>query len=356
MTSSAALARTLLVAAITAIAATLLPVSATLAQTQNEPSRKPSLLGWILGTKQDENGGWLFVGSKKTGEAGLYMAISKDGYNWAYVSEGKPIIRQSERNELMLDPFVQRDPDGTFHMVWIWSTSSPAIGYASSNDLLHWTKNRRLPITASIPGVLTASSPSVYYRESKKDWLILWTSSVASTGGGSSAQDRIYYSTTTDFKQFTPAALFFDPGYSVTDANLLGSGMPGLFYLLFQDERTNPLQRRIYAAEGPSTTGPWQRISEPITAPWTEAPAAIQTADGLLIYYHRAQQHAQNAISHDPEDYGAAFTKDMAHWDDESLRISFPSGIHHGSFINITTDEYSMLHHFFLRFDTGLPK
>jgi hypothetical protein len=331
-----------------AIAVTLTSALAS-AQAPDQPSKKPSLLDQILGRNLDETGGWLFIGSKKSGETGIYMALSKDGYNWAYVSDGKPIVRQSERNELMLDPFVLRDPDGTFHMVWTWSASSPAIGYASSNDLLHWTKNRKLTIPA-VPGALAARSPSVYYRESKKDWLVLWTSS--SAAAGSPPQDRIYYSTTTDFKSFTPPALFFDPGYSVTDASLLGSGMPGLFYLIFTDERTSPLQKRIYAAEGPSMTGPWQRISEPITPPWAEAPAPIQVADGLLVYYHRI--HNPQDPTHDPQDYGAAFTKDMTHWNDESLRISFPNGIHHGSFLHITTDEYNILHHFYLRFDTGL--
>jgi hypothetical protein len=352
LTSAACLARSLFVAAISTM---LLSTSPASAQAPSEPSRRPDLLDRVLGLKQDESGGWLFVGSKKNGETGIYMAISKDGYNWAYVSEGKPVIRQSEHDELMLDPFVERAPDGTFRMVWTWSATSPAIGYATSNDLLHWTQNRKLPLTASVPGALTATSPSLYYRESKKDWLILWTSSVAAAGAGSAPEDRIYFSTTTDFKQFTPAKLFFDPGYNVTDASLLGSGMPGLFYLVFQDERTTPLQKRVFAAEGPSMTGPWQRISEPVTGSWAEAPAPIQVADGLLVYYHRVP-NPQDVTSHDPQDYGAAFTKDMAHWNDESLRISFPNGIHHGSFIHITTDEYNILHHLYLRFDTGMPK
>lgn len=354
MTSPGRLARTLFIAA---IAAALLPSIPALAQAApDKADRKPSLLDRVLGHNLDETGGWLFIGSKKSGETGIYMAIGKDGYSWAYVNEGKPVVRQSEHNELMLDPFMQRDPDGTFHMVWIWSTSAPAIGYASSNDLLHWTKNRKLPIAVSVPGALTASSPSVYYRESKKDWLILWTASVASAGAASPPMDHIYYSTTTDFKQFTAAQIFFDPGYSVTDANLLGSGMPGLFYLIFTDERpaerNDPLGKRIYAAEGPSMTGPWQRISEPITGSWAEAPAPIQVADGLLVYYHHA--HHPQDTTHDPQDYGAAFSKDMTHWNDESLRISFPNGIYHGSFLHITTDEYNILRHFYLRFDTGL--
>ena len=340
-----------------AVAAILLPAALVPAQAPNQPSKKPGLVDRVLGLKPDQTGGWLFVGSKKTGETGIYLAVSKDGYNWTYVSDGLPIIRQSEPGELMLDPFIQRAPDGTQRMVWAWSSTSPAIGYSTSNDLLHWAKNRKLDLAANIPGAIAARSPSIYYRESNKVWLILWTSSVASADGAP-PKDHIYYSTTADFKRFTPAKLFFDPGYDVTDANLLGSGMPGLFYLVFTDERpverTDQLGKRVFAAEGPSMTGPWQRISEPITAAWAESPAPIQVTDGLLVYYHRAAN--PQSTTHDPQDYGAAFTHDMVHWNDESLRISFPNGIHHGSFLHVTTDEYNTLHHFYLRFDAGLQK
>jgi hypothetical protein len=341
------LRRTLLLAAVSTM---LLPLLSASAQAPNEP-RKPSLLDRVLGIKQDQSGGWLFVGSRKTGETGIYMAISKDGYNWAYVADGKAITRHSERDELMLDPFIVRAPDGIFRMVWTWSASSPAIGYSTSTDLVHWSKNRKLVLAANIPGASTANSPSIYYRESAKDWLILWSSRVAAPGA--SPADRIYFTTTANFKTFAPAKIFFDPGYDVTDANLLGSGMPGLFYLIFTDERTSPLQKRIYAAEGPSMIGPWQKTSASITASWTEAP--IQVADGLLLYYHRAL-NPQDPTSHGDQGYGAAFTKDMTHWADDSLHIAFPGGIYHGSFLHITTDEYSFLHNYYIRYDAGLAK
>jgi hypothetical protein len=46
----------------------------------------------------------------------------------------------------------------------------------------------------------------------------------------------------------------------------------------------------------------------------------------------------------------------MTHWLDDSLRIRFPGGLEHASFVHISTDEYNTLHHFYLRFDTGMPK
>jgi hypothetical protein len=327
----------------TAIVAMILPVASANAQAAAQPSDKPSRLDDILGfgIKGRETGGWLFVGSRGEGEGGIYFALSKDGYNWSFVNAGQPVVRPSERGELMRDPFIQRAPDGTLEMVWTWSKDKPAIGYSSSIDLLHWTKNRQLPAVAAVPGITRASSPAAYYDATSKHWIILWSGSV-SAGAGGAAQDRIYATTTTDFKQFTPAKLFFDPGYNVTDAALFTTGAASAQSLLFfEDERSG----RIAVAKGAGLDGPWKDISAPFTGAASEAPAAIPVADGLLVYYHH---------SRDPQEYNAALTKDLQQWSDVSLRTAFPGAMRHGSFLRISAEEYSTLHDFYLRFDTGL--
>jgi len=338
---------------IAAIAAIFLSVSCCPAQAPKDSGPEDSLLDRLLGIKPEgPNGGWLFVGSKANGENGIYFSISKDGYHWALVNDGKPVVRQSERGELMRDPFMQRAPDNSLRMVWTWSTGKPTglaavIGYSTSFDLLHWTKNRALPVTAAIPGALNASAPAIYYDPAKKDWLILWSSSVLSAGK-TTPDDRIYSTTTTDFKQFTPARLFFDPGYNVADAIILNAGgTSAQYYLIFRDHSADPLQGRVLIAKGPAMDGPWSDIGAPISAAGSESPAAIRVDGGLLVYYHNAR---------DPQYYGAAFTSDMKQWTDVSLRISFPAGVRHGSFIHITTDEYNIMHDFRLRFDSGLQK
>jgi hypothetical protein len=251
----------------------------------------------------------------------------------------------------MRDPFIQRGPDGTLRMVWTWSRAGTpaAIGYATSNDLLHWTKNRKLDLMASVPGALTATSPATYYDPAKKDWIVLWSSSVASPVGkpNSPPEDRIYATTTTDFKQFAPTRLFFDPGYNVSDATIVTvSATDRQHYLLFEDERANPVEGRIFAAKGPSLDGPWRVIGSSISEGFAQAPAAIPVEDGLLVFYHHYR---------DPQGYDAALTTDMLHWSDVSLKTSFPAEMRHGSFVQISAEEYNMLHDFYLRFNTGLP-
>jgi hypothetical protein len=335
-----------------ALAWLVLPVHSSSAQAQapvpNQKISKPNLLDGIFGLKRETAGdGWLFAASRGEGEAGVYLAISQDGYHWRFVNEGKPVLRQSEKGELMRDPFMQRGPDGTLRMVWTWSKEGapPVIGYASSNDILHWTPHKKLALTSSIPGALTATSPATYYDPVKKDWIILWTSSVVANATAAPEQ-RIYATTTTDFKQFAPAKLFFDPGYTVADAiEVTVSASAKDYELLFQDGRPN--QERLYAAKGAAMDGPWQVTGGPISETWAEAPAALPVDGSLLVYYHHF---------HDPEEFDAAFTKDMQSWTDASLTTSFPGGMRHGSFVQITKEEYETLKDFYLRFDTGLPK
>jgi hypothetical protein len=331
-----------------------LPVQFSLAQTPSQPDKKGSVgsvLDSIFGLKRETNGGgWLFAASKGEGEGGVYLAISKDGYNWTFVNDGRPVIKETAKGELMRDPFMQRGPDGVMRLIWTWSKEGapPAIGYSTSFDLLHWAEHRKLLLTAAIPGALTTTAPAMYYDLAKKQWIILWTSVAAVGGKDSALGERIYSATTKDFKQFAPAKVYFDPGYNVADATVVSASATTQQYgLLFQDERTKPLEERIHMAGGKALEGPWQVSGGPISEGWAEAPAAIPVDDGLLVYYHHF---------HDPQAYSASFTKDMEHWTDVTLKTTFPGGMRHGSFVHITEDEYNMLKDYYVHNDTQLEK
>jgi hypothetical protein len=110
------------------LAPMLLSVSSSTAQTPNNRNdAKPSWVDRFFGLKHDHSGGWLFAASKEDAKDGIYFALSKDGYHWKLVNDGRPIVKQSQRGELMRDPFVQHAPDGGFRMVWNWSTGTPAV-------------------------------------------------------------------------------------------------------------------------------------------------------------------------------------------------------------------------------------
>jgi hypothetical protein len=281
---------------------------------------------------------WLFAGFKGNGEQGVYYAISLDGYHWTIANQDRPAFHQTQANELMRDPFLQRGPDGTFHLVWTWSWNSPTvIGHATSTDLIHWSDHHQLNVLANEPAALNAWAPALYYDSTKQHWLIFWSSTIpgrfpGDTSGDNNLNHRIFSTTTTDFKTLTPAKLFFDPGYSVIDATLLKTG--STYTLIFKDERKTPLKKVLQTASGPTMEGPWSNVSPPISEPWSEGSAIIPVPGGYLAYY----DHYRN-----PQHYAALFSSDLKTWTDATDRIAFPAQLRHGSFLKITQAEYDRI-------------
>jgi hypothetical protein len=321
------------------------------AQSAKQPAQK-SVASFAVTTGSP----WLFAGFKRDSKDGVYYAISLDGYHWKLANGGKAVVPPTDPDELMRDPFLQRAPDGSFRMVWTWAWYRPlVIGYAESKDLVTWTPHRQLAVMDNEPTAANVWAPAMYFDPAKKQWLLFWASTipgrflgddsgdVAKLPGGASVglNHRIFSTTTTDFKTFTPAKLFFDPGYSVIDATVLPPAVPGKpFVLIFKDERKNPLEKHLLTATGPSLEGPWSNLSQPISETWSEGaaiipvqPVAGQPAGFLAYYDHYSQgQH-----------YGAIFSPDLIHWSDALSRIDFPPGMRHGSFLQITRAEYDRL-------------
>jgi hypothetical protein len=284
------------------------------------------------------NSPWLFAGFKGNGEDGVYYAISPDGYNWTIANQDRPVFHQTEPNELMRDPFLQRGPDDSFHLVWTWSWNSPtSIGHSTSTDLVHWTAHQQLNVLANEPGAINAWAPALYYEPDHKRWLIFWSSTIPGRFPGDSSGDnglnhRIFYTTTSDFINLAPAKVFFDPGYSVIDATLVHTGSN--YHLIFKDERKTPLKKVLQVASGPTMEGPWSNITPPISEPWSEGAAIIPVKDGYLAYYDHYR---------DPQHYGALFSTDLKTWTDATNRIAFPAKLRHGSFLRITRAEYDRI-------------
>jgi sucrose-6-phosphate hydrolase SacC (GH32 family) len=171
----------------------------------------------FLGIKPDLSGGWLFVGFKGDSRDGLYFAVSKDGSRWETINFDRPVLWQEQSGELMRDPFIQRAPDGSFRLVWTWSTDPAIIGYSTSTNLIYWSKQLELPVTQVLPAATSVCAPATYYDPEKKNWLLLFSAADSPTRA---AGDRTYVSTSPDFKHFQPARPF-DPGQDVASATLL---------------------------------------------------------------------------------------------------------------------------------------
>lgn len=129
-------------------------------------------------------------------------------------------------------------------------------------------------------------APELFYDEENKRYVIVWASTIPFKFARGAEEERnnhrLYYTTTRDFREFSGAELFFDPGYSVIDGVLVQRTARD-YVLVFKDN-TRP-ERNIRVASGVSPLGPFGNISGPLTAPFTEGPTVLKRKGKWLIFY-----------------------------------------------------------------------
>src|SRR5215204_6671754 len=92
---------------------------------------------------------YLFCYFKGNGD-GLHYAYSEDGYSWKTMFNDSIILKPTvSKDKLFRDPCILKGGDGKYHMVWTVSWADKGIGYASSTDLIHWSKQEFIPVMAS---------------------------------------------------------------------------------------------------------------------------------------------------------------------------------------------------------------
>jgi hypothetical protein len=276
------------------------------------------------------HGAWLFAYFQEPANQGIYLALSRDGYHYTPLNGGQPWVEPAQPGELMRDVFLTRGPDDLFHMVWTWGWHGNSLGYASSPDLLAWSAQKQVPIMVDFPGTDNVWAPETYWNAQRKQWLIIWSSSMK----GSDTGNRILSAYTPDFNTFSEPQVFFDPGYVVIDATIFHS-RSGPYRLIFKQQTLDPLTYQERVATGRSLEGPWDGISGPINESWSEGPSAIQVGSRYIVFYdHYRAPRAR---------YEAVATTDWKHWKDITAQTTLPAHAKHGSFLWITDEEAARL-------------
>ena len=292
-------------------------------------------------TGKGENPVFLFSYFIDNGQDGLHLAYSHDGLKWQPLNNGKSFLTPTVgEDKLMRDPFILQDGDGEFHMVFTCSWKDRQIGYASSNDLIHWSEQKAIPVMAHEPTAKNCWAPEMVYDPKHKNFIIFWAttipgrhSEVASSENEKGLNHRIYCTYTTDFQSFSPTKLFFNPNFSVIDATILPKG--GIYYMFLKNENPNPPEKNIRITQSQSASGPYPtKVSEPITGKyWAEGPTALQVNDYVYVYFDKYTQNK----------YGAIRSKNMKDWEDVSEKVSFPDGLRHGTAFKVSTEIFNQL-------------
>jgi hypothetical protein len=171
------------------------------------------------------------------------------------------------------------------------------------------------------PTTVNVWAPEIFYDEPRDRFIICWASTIPGRFPDNAEphdnNQRMYYTTTRDFKEFSPTRLFYDPGFSLIDAVIVRDGDR---YVLVLKNNSREVHQ-LHAAVGDSPLGPWRDVTEPFTDHYTEGPTVMRIGDEWIVYYDAYRK----------EIYGAAKTRDFKNFTDATSAVSFPVGHKHGT-------------------------
>ncbi len=270
---------------------------------------------------------YLFSYFMGNGEDGLHLAYSYDGLKWEALNNNQSFLTpEVGEDKLMRDPCIISGPDGKFHMVWTVSWKEKSIGYASSDDLIHWSKQKNIPVMEHELTARNCWAPEVFYDEPSGQYLIFWSTTIpgrfpeTESNEESGYNHRMYYVTTRDFVIFSETRLFYDQGFNVIDGTLIREN--GEYILFLKDETRTPPEKNIRIATSRQLTGNYSPASEPITGNyWAEGPTPLKIGNSWVVYFDKYIEH----------NMGAVRSSDLKTWEDISDQVVFPKGTRHGT-------------------------
>ena len=287
------------------------------------------------------------------GETGVYLKASRDGLVFSALNNAEPVFQPPE--SWPADQRLTRDPsiiyDGTwFHMVWTTNWSGRVFGYARSADLKSWRDVTMVqPFAADLPEEhqpRNVWAPEIHYDPVHDDFFVVFSSTTpAMLARGARGRDthghnhRMYVVRTDDFVTFSPAKLFFDPGYSSIDGQLYYDryGSPNVsddrWIMVYKHELMpeHDGKNLRWVSMNP-ITGDFSDYSAPIVGPgsgvnedWVEGPTLMRNLQGMWYLYFDAFADGY---------YGVVRSADLKHWEDLSdalhIDVAHPR---HGSFL-----------------------
>jgi hypothetical protein len=266
---------------------------------------------------------YLFTSFHNADQKYLRFLYSFDGYHWTNVP-GTFLEANVGVSHQFRDPSLSLGSDGTFHLVWTagWRHDQ-GFGYADSKDLIHWSPQKFIPVMTNEPTTVNVWAPELYRDDGR--YIILWASTIPGRFPdlleSSNNNQRLYYTVTQDFTNFTPEKLLFDGGYSAIDGFILKDD--DHFVLVHKDNSRLALNVRV--AFGQTPVGPWKDVSPPFTPKFTEGPCALKVGDDWLIYFDAYRK----------KNYGAVSTRDFKTFKDITDEVSFPEGHKHGTALRV---------------------
>ncbi|MFH5183363.1 LamG-like jellyroll fold domain-containing protein [Paenibacillus sp. TAB 01] len=267
----------------------------------------------------------------------LHYAYSRDGLHWYELNGNRPVWTSSLGQGILRDPFISKGPDGKWHLVFTIRPRGPAIGYAASDDLIHWTEEKALPVMKEIPDTVNSWAPEFAYDPVRNDFLVYWASST----GKDLSNSKHYCARTKDWTTFSQTDLFYDPGFQTIDASL--AEHDGKYYMAIKDEShvyeplKYPHPPMNFLAVSDELAGPYEILPGVQTPDYTEGPEFlwVDSKRKWLLYYDYWAYGK----------FGVMESADMIHWSGEldEKRIRFPYRARHATMFPVSHQELQRL-------------
>lgn len=280
----------------------------------------------------------LFAYFKNNGGSGVYLNSSTDGQTFRPLNEGRPIFTPPDwanHQKLTRDPSIVYQ-DGTFHMVWTTNWEGQIFGYASSPDLREWSEPIKVrPFPESLPDDRQPKNiwaPEVHYDPIREDFFVIFSATVpAELNDGDGSADahgndhRMYITRTEDFRSFTEARVFFDPGYSSIDGQLVydrrgtAKTSDDRWVMVYKHEK-KPKQggKNLRLVMYDPRTDSFSEPSKPVVGPgsrlsgdWAEGPSLLKHHGSWWLYWDAYTEGY----------YGLARSANLDHWVERTDRL-----------------------------------
>lgn len=285
----------------------------------------------VSGCTEQKSDVYLFSFFKGNGEDGLHLAASEDGYNWVELNNGESfLIPNVGIDKLMRDPCIIKGADDKFHMVWTVSWNEKGIGYANSEDLIHWSEQKYIPVMHHEPDARNCWAPELFYDEDSEQYMIYWATTIpgrfpeTDSTSESGYNHRMYYTTTKNFTTFNDTKILYDKGFSVIDATIVKEGTQYTMFLKNETLLPEP-EKNIWIATSNQLTSGYSQASDPISPNWVEGPTVIKIEDKWIVYYDMYRKHIMGAVA----------SYDLRNWINISDSLNFPKGTRHGTVFKV---------------------
>lgn len=205
--------------------ATSLPFAGLSASAADESSNLP----------KSTSGAYLFAyfrnDAKSTNGENIFYAVSKDGYNYESLNGGVPVANASQGTGHSRDPYIMKAQDGAEYKYYMVATdanttnnyNNTGLHTWGSNDLITWDELANPQFATDKGGGSKTITNMCWAPEAIWDpvagkYMVYFSSNEADSAANDSS--KIWYSYTSDFKNFDKKQLLFDPGYGVIDADI----------------------------------------------------------------------------------------------------------------------------------------